>query len=63
MSQVRFVLSDQMNFDVGGDEPQPNVWPYGQFYNVILDMFEDMGEKRRNDLLEWWNEFVAASFV
>jgi hypothetical protein len=61
--QVRFVLSDQNSFDQGGSEPMPNSWPYQEFYNVILDKFQEMSEKRRKDLLKWWNEFVVLASV
>ncbi|KAI6151179.1 hypothetical protein BKA82DRAFT_4013723 [Pisolithus tinctorius] len=62
--QVRFTLSSTNTWhNVDGD------FDYSQFYNAILDFFEDLpgpaAKKRVDELLAWWNRkaFVKKSSV
>lgn len=53
--QLRFVLSDQDKFHAGGSGGK---WPYRLFYNEIINVVTFMTEDQRQDLLEWWDEYV-----
>ncbi|KAF8240435.1 hypothetical protein L208DRAFT_1539586 [Tricholoma matsutake] len=58
MQQVRFALSSSPIFsqsDLATDSEQ--------FYNSVLDLFEDVDEQEEvNDLLEWWNRQIFPSY-
>jgi hypothetical protein len=63
LTQVRFVLSDQTNFNAGGKEPQGSTWVLRQFYYELLGIFRAMDSKEQEDLLNWWNEYVFFFFL
>ncbi|KZP33887.1 hypothetical protein FIBSPDRAFT_1035853 [Athelia psychrophila] len=52
---IRFALSSQANFTIGGS---PGKWPYGQLYREIMEVCEMMPSAQRRDLLIWWDERI-----
>ncbi|KZV69075.1 hypothetical protein PENSPDRAFT_548035, partial [Peniophora sp. CONT] len=52
---LRFVLSDQLTFSMGGAEPQGKTWCLREFYNAILDTLLELPKEQVDRLLLWWN--------
>ncbi|KAI0027212.1 hypothetical protein K488DRAFT_91149 [Vararia minispora EC-137] len=54
---VRFVLSDQATFTVGGPVPTRGAWCLGQFCLKVIDQaYNALTDDEILSLVQWWNE-------
>ncbi|KAI0026875.1 hypothetical protein K488DRAFT_91744 [Vararia minispora EC-137] len=56
---VRFVLSEQATFTVGGPVPTRGAWCLGQFCLKLIDQaYNAMTDDELLSLVQWWNETI-----
>lgn len=59
--QIHFGLSSQPNFSAGSEAD--GQFLYNDLYRTVLDTANKMSQMEKNDLINWWDEYVYGLYI